>query len=142
VLSELGFPGFILFVTLILRAFWTGLRVQRLARKHPELEGLAKYARAMEGTLVVFAVGGTFVIFQYTELLWHTLGLSIAVDRLARERVAALEAAAVPALAPASAMAGRSPHGRDILIPAHEPAATRPRSPLPTPVARALRRSE
>jgi probable O-glycosylation ligase (exosortase A-associated) len=142
VLAELGFPGFILFVTLILRAFWTGLRIQRWAKTHPGLEGLAKYARAMEGALVAFCVGGTFVIFQYSELLWHMLGLSIAVDRMARERVAALERAAVPALAPASSMAIASSRKKDILIPAPEPAATRLRSPLQTPVASTLRRSE
>ena len=90
VMAELGFPGLFLFVALIGRTFWTNIRVQRLARKHPELSTLAHFAVGTEGALVAFAVGGSFVIFQYHEILWHLIGVSIAIDAMARERLAKL----------------------------------------------------
>jgi hypothetical protein len=43
-------------------------------------------------SLVVFAVGGSFVIFQYTEMLWHVVGLTMALHFLTEAAVAAAPA--------------------------------------------------
>ena len=53
-------------------------------------DALGAYAGALETGLVAFIVGGSFVSFQYCEMLWHFFGLSIAL-----ERVAVAEAAAI-----------------------------------------------
>ena len=143
VLSELGFPGLIVFVTLILYAFWTNRRVQRLAKKHPELTNLGHYGRGIEGALVVYAIGGSFVIFQYHEFPWHLFALSFALGRIASERVAALSAEAVPLRGGAGAgvAAARGLLGDDALVmPAHVPVAARRRE-VPVP-ARAPRAGE
>jgi probable O-glycosylation ligase (exosortase A-associated) len=96
VLSELGYPGFVLFLLLVGNCFRVARRAQRLAKQYPELKTLGGYANGIEAALIAFAVGGTFVIFQYTELLWHTFALSIVIDRLVTERTAALAAAPQP----------------------------------------------
>lgn len=93
VLAELGYPGLLLFLLIIGNALWTCRRTRRLAKQHPSLRNLGFYAFAIEGALVTFAVGGSFVIFQYVEMLWHTLALSMVIDRLVAERAAALTAA-------------------------------------------------
>jgi probable O-glycosylation ligase (exosortase A-associated) len=106
VLAELGYPGFLLFVTIMANAFRVCRRAQRLAKKHADLQNLAAYAVAIEAALVVFAVGGAFVSSQYIEMVWHMVGLSCVVDNLVRERVMALadhaKAASRPAFSPVS----------------------------------------
>jgi O-antigen ligase len=89
-LSELGYPGFVLFVGILAMAFLNCRRVRVLSRSHPDLTTLAHYASAIEGALIVAAIGGTFYPFQYNEMLWHTIALAMVVDRLARDRVAQL----------------------------------------------------
>jgi hypothetical protein len=44
---------------------------------------IGAYATALESGLVAFMVGGTFVPFQYIEMLWHYFGLTIALERVA-----------------------------------------------------------
>lgn len=114
VLSELGFPGLVLYLALIFRAFWLCARVRRLSKRHQSLKNLGQYASGLEGALVAFCVGGSFVIFHYIELIWHVLALTFALDLIARERLAALNqeeettaAQSTPGLRPAAAaMAG------------------------------------
>lgn len=98
-LAELGYPGFVLFVLILAWAFFICWRTRRLARRRPELAALAHYATAIEGALVVAVIGGTFFPFQYNEMLWHVIALSMVVEQLTREQVA------VPAVAPATAPA-------------------------------------
>jgi probable O-glycosylation ligase (exosortase A-associated) len=94
VLAEHGYPGFLIFIILNLHCYVTTRRAQRLAKLHVELKDLGTYAAAIEAALVVFLVGGSFLIFQYSEMLWHMLALAIVVGRLVRERSAALAQAA------------------------------------------------
>jgi probable O-glycosylation ligase (exosortase A-associated) len=96
VMAELGYPGLMLFVLLIGIAFRSCWRARKLSRRRPELEHLGLYAKALEAGFVVFAVGGTFVIFQYNEMLWHWFALSIALDQLVSAKEAALTTETVP----------------------------------------------
>jgi probable O-glycosylation ligase (exosortase A-associated) len=84
-LAELGYPGFLLFVTNLILAFRSCRRVTRLQAGGANLDHLARYATALEAALVAAAVGGTFVIFQYSEMLWHFVGLSIALEAIASD---------------------------------------------------------
>ena len=63
-------------------------------------------ALGQQGALVVFGVGGTFVTFQYTEMLWHTLALSMVVNHLVTERANATARAATPLGHPAMTRLG------------------------------------
>jgi probable O-glycosylation ligase (exosortase A-associated) len=111
VLAELGYPGLILFVLQILLAFGACRRARRASRGGKQFASLGQFAFALEAGLVVFMVGGTFLPFQYVEMVWHWFALTIALDALART---ALASAAVPvsadaARSSASALAGWQP---------------------------------
>ncbi len=83
VLSELGYPGAALFCASVALAFLACARVRRLASTGNVSPELGRYAIAIEASLAAFAAGGSFVIFQYVEMLWHLIGLSIALNYLA-----------------------------------------------------------
>lgn len=97
--AELGLPGLAIFVALVILSF----RACSFARKVSTSGGppiLAKYALGLELGLVAFVVGGTFVMFQYTEIIWHFFGLSTALYALAQQHVA--EAVPKEAAAPST----------------------------------------
>ena len=105
VLAELGYPGLLLFLLILFSSFRACRRV-RLAAKRGEVSGqLGAYAIAFETSLLAFMVGGSFVSFQYCEMLWHYFALTIALERVAVREMAALRErkAVVPAAAIASA---------------------------------------
>ena len=95
VLSELGYPGLMLFGVLIATSLFSAARARRAARLHPELSNLATYATAIEGSILVFAVGGSFVDMQFCEMLWHLFAVQIVIDRLVKERLAVAAGAPV-----------------------------------------------
>ena len=97
VLAELGYPGLLLHVSQLLLALIACARARKAARLCEQVAELKKYAFALEASLVVFIVGGTFLPSQYAENLWHIIGLSIALDTMAR---AALEAKGARTLEP------------------------------------------
>jgi probable O-glycosylation ligase (exosortase A-associated) len=89
VLAELGYPGLVVFALIVFGAMRACRRV-RLAAKRGELDGpLGAYAVGFESSLVAFIVGGSFVSFQYCEMLWHFFALSIALERVAVAEAAA-----------------------------------------------------
>ena len=83
-LSELGYPGLLLFLALLALAVRSCWRARAAARTAPEHADLAHYAFAIEGGLVAFAVAGSFLPVQYMEMVWHFFGLSMALDVMAR----------------------------------------------------------
>lgn len=104
VVAELGYLGMLLYLVIFILSFGACRHARRLPPEIPEAAHLREYAIAIETSLIVIAVGGSFVIFQYSEMLWHMVGLGIALRRLtadARGRVAAPAAAAWPTLVPA-----------------------------------------
>jgi probable O-glycosylation ligase (exosortase A-associated) len=115
-LSELGVPGLALFVGTLGLAFLACRRARRLAKKGMLPPAFGHYGTALEGALVAFSVGSTFVIFQYVELLWHTIALSIALHYLTEEELAAhpvqapvpaAKAPTLPSRVAVGALAGR-----------------------------------
>jgi len=87
-LAEVGYVGLGMFLILIGRAFYINWRARKMAKARPDLANLVAYGTALEASLVAFAVGGTFVPFQYNEMLWHFIALTIVLDRLIKERLA------------------------------------------------------
>jgi probable O-glycosylation ligase (exosortase A-associated) len=82
-LSELGYPGLILFVLLLGLAF-TACHRARSAVRLGAPGSLNHYALALEVGLIAFSVGGTFVSVQYGEFVWHFFGLSAALFSIAQ----------------------------------------------------------
>ncbi len=83
VLAECGYPGLILFAANVGAALFTCRKVRKLAAKTPAINELGFYASALEASLVIFMVGGSFVIFQYTEIVWHVIALTMALHSIA-----------------------------------------------------------
>jgi hypothetical protein len=46
---------------------------------------LANLAGGLQASLVAFAVGGTFLSFQYVEMIWHFFALSFAIYHLTED---------------------------------------------------------
>jgi len=86
-LAEMGYVGLTIFILLILNAFYVNFRARRLAKTRPDMKNLVIYGTALEGALVAFAVGGSFVPHQYNEMLWHFIALTVVLDRLVRDRM-------------------------------------------------------
>jgi probable O-glycosylation ligase (exosortase A-associated) len=103
VLAETGYPGLLLFIAIIFTSLRACARVRKAAQSGATNPELAPYAIALESSLIAFVVGGSFVSFQYCEMLWHFFALTIAL-----ERVAVAEAVTVPAPAEQPAAATES----------------------------------
>lgn len=89
VLADLGYPGLFLFVAIVLLSL-RGCRRVRKAAERGEIPGpLGPYAIGLESSLVAFVIGGSFVSFQYSEMLWHYFALTIALERVAVAEAAA-----------------------------------------------------
>jgi putative inorganic carbon (HCO3(-)) transporter len=87
-LAELGYPGLILFLAQLLLAFRACALARRAARVSPANAILGRFALMLEASLIAYVVGGTFLTFQYLEMYWHFVGLSIALYVLARNALA------------------------------------------------------
>jgi putative inorganic carbon (HCO3(-)) transporter len=77
--AEMGYPGLILLILLIAQGLFTSFKIRRWARGRPQYGELRAYGNALETSLIVFVVGATFLSMQYLEMLWHFVGLSIAL---------------------------------------------------------------
>lgn len=110
VLSELGWPGFVLILTIVLRSMWNSWRVRTALREvaDPDSAALSQYAHGLQSALLVYAVGGVFFQAQYSELFWHIVWIGIAVSVLARTAVphSLRRIATTPRTLPISAFAG------------------------------------
>ena len=93
-LSELGYPGLILFVGILVMGIWSCRQVVVIAKRDPSASELGQYGHALSTSLIVFAAGGTFLPAQYNEMLWHFVGMTIALHAVATEENASAEVAA------------------------------------------------
>jgi probable O-glycosylation ligase (exosortase A-associated) len=96
-LSELGYPGLLLFVAILLTVMWSCRQVGAIAKRAPSRSQLGHYAQALSTSFIVFAAGGTFLPAQYNEMYWHFVGLTIALHAIAIGEHAGAEVAAIEA---------------------------------------------
>jgi probable O-glycosylation ligase (exosortase A-associated) len=85
VLAELGYVGMLLYAAIWYHAFRSCQQVRQQAAWGTIPAELGKCAIALEAGLAAFVVGGTFLPGQYSEMLWHFLGLTIVLTCLARQ---------------------------------------------------------
>ena len=89
VLAELGYIGAALFSLIIFNAFRNCHYVyKRTKNSFPFHSELRQASIALSTSFIVFTIGGSFVIFQYNEMLWHYIGLSIALKKLTNQYIA------------------------------------------------------
>lgn len=107
VLAELGYPGLVIFISIIWLSFRACRRVRAMAARGEIPGPLGVYATGLEGSLVAFVIGGSFVSFHYCEMLWHFFALTVALESVAvaegaanRVRVEAAEPLAPEATKP------------------------------------------
>lgn len=105
ILSEQGYVGLALFVGILVLAFAAAGKARRLSRGVAGREQLFTFAGAMQTALVTAAVGGTFLSYHYVEILWHFIGLSFALQRIAVAQLPQAVPAGVPAVLPAGRLA-------------------------------------
>ena len=89
VLGDLGYTGLILFIAIVFLSFRACRRVRKAAQRGELPATMGPYAVALESSLAAFVVGGSFVSFQYSEMLWHFFALTIALERVAVYETAA-----------------------------------------------------
>lgn len=117
VLAELGYPGFLLFVGIVISSLRGCRRVRKLAKAGQVSPELGAYAVGLESAMVAFIVGGSFVSFHYCEMLWHYFALTIALENVAAKELAATREAAA----------------RDATRHVPPPSPVAPREPAPEP---------
>jgi probable O-glycosylation ligase (exosortase A-associated) len=100
ILAELGYPGLVLFLGLLLAGIWGGRQVVVMAKRDPSKSELAFYGQALSTSLIVFAAGGSFLPAQYNEMLWHFIGMTIALHAIATEERASDSVAVAAPVAP------------------------------------------
>jgi probable O-glycosylation ligase (exosortase A-associated) len=86
VVAELGYIGLALYLLILLTAMHTCYRLRHRVNADPSLP-IGQSAAALSTSLFVFLVGGFFVAFQYQEMLWHFIGLTIALSELAERSI-------------------------------------------------------
>jgi putative inorganic carbon (hco3(-)) transporter len=91
ILAEMGYPGLLLIVTILLVAIANCRRILRSDRNDSEMFELRAYASALQASLVVFVVGGTFLNAQYSEMFWHFIALGTALTGIYNPAVEASE---------------------------------------------------
>ncbi len=116
ILAELGYLGLFLFVSMLLLSVVATQQVARMAKKKTLPEEYYFYAIGLQTAFAACLVGGTFVPWHYTEMLYHSICLSMALRTLALAEVAKTTIAApvvkfgdapVPTFRPAAATATR-----------------------------------
>lgn len=85
-LAEVGYVGVVLAMIIFWGALRSCARVRRLVRRKEAAQKFGYIATALEMSLIVFLVGGSFLAFQYNEMLWHIIGLTIVLERLATQQ--------------------------------------------------------
>lgn len=91
VLSEMGYPGLVIFVSVIGTTLVACGRMRRRSLQLPPAQQapMRAYATALQVSLVVYCVGVTFLNGQYNEMFWHFVALSIALEMILARALAA-----------------------------------------------------
>jgi putative inorganic carbon (HCO3(-)) transporter len=82
VISELGYIGFSLYVLLIALALRSCYKVMILTSNHTDYYDFNRSAKSLQVSLLVFLAGGSFLAFQYFEMIWHYITLCFILERI------------------------------------------------------------
>ena len=81
-LAELGYFGLSLYLLILCLALVSCHHVITISRSHRELSHFTVSAKAFQISLIVFITGGSFLAFQYFEMLWHYITLCFILEYL------------------------------------------------------------
>ena len=87
VLGDLGFPGLLMFLTLLLVSFRNLSAIRRASKQDADLFWMRDLANALELSLTAFVVGGLALSAAYYECFYIMIAIIAATRRLAGEGV-------------------------------------------------------
>jgi O-antigen ligase len=85
VLGEIGIPGFIVFVVLVVAAIRAALRSRRILHLRPSGEVMKSFSTALVAAFAGFCIAGSFLTHGFTWPLYFLIGLTAALSRYVRE---------------------------------------------------------
>lgn len=100
-LAELGYTGLITFVAVLILGIVAAERARRAAVKGVLPPEFLHYGVGIQSAFLSCAVGITFLSWQYYEMLWHVIGLSMALHNITKKAQADADKAASEAAAEA-----------------------------------------
>jgi probable O-glycosylation ligase (exosortase A-associated) len=108
VLGEHGYPGLLIYLAIIVGAFWTSSRIARAARGHNELLWAGQLASMIQTSLIAFCVGGAALSMAYYDVFILCVALLVPLGELVRSQTRQPRRATLPKPAAIEA-AGPSP---------------------------------
>jgi len=83
--AELGLPGLLLFIGVIVTAFRSLRRVTRVAaRDGPAAANLSRFAQTLTAALIGFVTGSFFLSLAYHDILYTLVAFTLALAKIAR----------------------------------------------------------
>jgi len=86
-LSEWGFLGFLLFLSIYCYSLFSCIQVRKMCKGYLGSTSLKIYNKSIETSLVAGGVGATFLSFQYMEILWHFFALAVACNQILNAKI-------------------------------------------------------
>jgi probable O-glycosylation ligase (exosortase A-associated) len=79
VLGDLGYPGLILFLTIIGSSLFNLIRLSRKCRKLPDLVWVADMSDAVQSGMLVFLTSGAFVGLAFQPPFWYFVAMGVCL---------------------------------------------------------------
>jgi probable O-glycosylation ligase (exosortase A-associated) len=83
VLGELGYPGLVMFLSMIGWSLLSLRKVSRFAKRHAELAWLRDISTGLFCSTLVYLAGGTFVGVAFQPYFWYLFGIGISLKHYA-----------------------------------------------------------
>ena len=83
IMADHGFPGLILFVSVIVSCYATMFGLKFKARGRPETTWLVNYCQMIEASLMGYLVSGSFLSQSYWDLFYHLISFVILLKAVA-----------------------------------------------------------
>ena len=105
VLGEHGWPGLILFLSLLVLTWLKCNSIIRFARVQPELAWAKDLAAMIQVSMIAYMSAGAFLGLAYFDYIYHLIAIIVVTDRVIRRPL--------PQTGAANAVAVQQPHQRD-----------------------------
>jgi probable O-glycosylation ligase (exosortase A-associated) len=103
VIGEQGFPGFFLYMVIMITTLWRLEGLRRRGLKRSGIQWVSELAEMLQFGVIAFAIGGSFLGLAYLDLYFYLVIAALLLELIAGRELAA--AAAAPATGPLPAAA-------------------------------------